>query len=123
MKTTHRILVVALALGLAGSASAASKTTLTTGNNTIAGPGAISIAAGGSERIYTHPNNTSDACVTVVNTGRVPVGVAVSGGGSPTGEVPVNGTEAVCADDVTQIDLACTAGGAECTAQWRVDSD
>lgn len=123
MRTIHRTLVVALALGLAGSASAASKSTLTTGNNTVAGPGTISIAAGGSERIYTHPSNTNDACVTVVNTGRAPVGVSVTGASAPTGEVPVNGSEAVCAEDVTQIDLTCTIGGAECDAQWRVDSD
>jgi len=123
MRTIHRTLAVALALGLAGSAGAAPKTTLTATNNTIAGPGTISIAAGGSERIYFHPNNTNDACVTVANTGRIPVGVTVTGAANPTGEVPVNGTEAVCAEDVTQIDLTCAGGGAECAAQWRVDSD
>ena len=123
MKMIHQILLVAGVLGLAGSAGAAPKTTLTVSNNTVAGPGTTAIAAGGTERIYVHPANTGDACVTVVNNGRIPVGIVVTGDASPIGEVPVNGSEAVCADDVTQIDLTCVAGGAECSAQWRVDSD
>jgi hypothetical protein len=122
MTTTPRILLVALALGLAGSASAAAKGTLTTTNNTIAGPGTTSIAAAGTERIYIHPNNNGDVCVTVVNTGKTAVDVNVTGADSPTGTVGTGATEAVCADDVTQIDLACP-GESTCTAQWRIDSD
>ena len=122
MKTTRWILVSALALGLAGSASAASKTTLTPTNNTVAGPGTTPIAASGTERIFLHPSNGSDLCVTVTNTGKVPVDVNVTGATSPTGSVSVGATEAVCADDVTQIDLVCTQPN-DCAAQWRVDSD
>jgi len=122
MKTTHRILVAALALGLAGSASAAAKGTLTAGNNTVAGPGTISILAGGTEHIFTHPANTSDLCATVVNTGKDPVSVNVTGASAPTGSVPGGGSKAVCADDVTLIDLVCP-GDKNCTAQWRVDQN
>jgi hypothetical protein len=58
----------------------------------------------------------------VVNTGRVPVDVTVTGATTPTGTVSVGGSEAVCADDVTQIDLYCPQPS-DCTAQWRVDED
>ena len=123
MKTAQWILVAALALGLAGSASAAAKTTLGTGNNTVAGPGSTSIAAGGSETIFLHPGNTSDLCTTVVNSGKVAVTVNITGGSSPSGAVSVNGSKAVCADDVTQVDLTCPAEGSDCAAQWRVDDN
>ena len=122
MKTAQWTLVAALALGLAGSASAAAKSTLTTGNNTVAGPGTTSIVAGGSQTIFLHPSNTSDLCTTVVNNGKVTVTVEVNGG-SPSGAVDVNGSKAVCADDVTQVDLTCPAEGADCAAQWRVDDN
>jgi hypothetical protein len=122
MTTTRWILVAALALGLAGSASAASKGTLTPTNNTVAGPGTTPIAASATERVFIHPSNGSDLCVTVTNTGKVPVDVSVTGASSPTGSVSVGATEAVCADDVTQVDLTC-AQASDCAAQWRVDSD
>jgi len=122
MKTIRWILVAALALGLAGSASAAAKATLTSTNNTIAGPGTVTIAAGGTERIFLHSGGASDVCVTVVNTGKLPVDISFTGASAPTGEVPAGGSEAVCADDVTQIDLSCTEEQT-CTAQWRVDDN
>ena len=121
MKTTGCILVAVLALGFAGSAGAASKSSLTVGNRTVAGPGTDSLAEGGSIRVFTHANNSSDLCVTVVNTGKNNVGVSVTGATPAVGDVPAGGSQAVCSDDVTAIDLTCPVGN--CTAQWRVDQN
>ena len=122
-KQTTWILAAALVIGAAGSAHAgATAPALTATDNTRAGPGAISIPVGGTERIFFHSGGTTDLCVTVTNTGRAPIGINVTGATSPTGEAPVGGSEAVCAEDVTQIDLFCMAQ-TNCTAQWRVDSN
>src|SRR5262245_31148233 len=121
-KTIPAILAFALSLGLAAAAGAAAKSTLAATNNTIAGPGTVSIAAGASERIFLHSGGTTDLCVTVVNSGKLPVGIAVTGATSPTGEVGANGSEAVCAEDVTQVDLVCNQEQ-NCAAQWRIDDN
>ncbi len=122
MKKTTWILASALTLGLASAANAGSSApALAATSNTIAGPGVISIGEGGSERIFLHSGGTTDLCVTVTNTGRAPIGISVTGATSPTGEAPVGGSEAVCAEDVTQIDLNCVAQS--CAAQWRVDDN
>jgi len=121
MKTTRWILVAALALGLAGSASAASKGTLTATNNTLAGPGTVAIAAGGTAHVFTQAGGNSDVCATVVNTGRASVTVNVTGEGEAAGgDVPAGGTGAVCTDDATDVNVVC-AGESDCAVQWRVD--
>jgi hypothetical protein len=116
-------LVVLLALGLAAPAFAATKSNLTVTNNTIAGPGAVSVAVGGSEQVFSHPTTGTDVCVTVVNTGKVPVGVSITGTSSASTSVPAGGSKAVCSDDTTAIDLTCGEESNACAAQWRVDEN
>ena len=121
MKGWTCALALALAWGVApAAATAAAKTTLTATNNTIAGPGAATIAVGGSERVYSHPS-ANTVCVTVVNTGKVPVGISVTGADSATTSVAVGSTKSLCSDDTTAIDLTCGEENTDCTAQWRVD--
>ena len=119
-----RSVVIALALVLlAAPAFAATKSTLSATNNTIAGPGSASVAPGGSETVFSNPG-ASTACVTVVNTGKSPVGVDISGGNAATTSVAAGGTKGVCSDDLTGVDLTCDAEEkADCTAQWRVDDN
>jgi hypothetical protein len=109
------------ALALAGPAAAATKANLAATDNTVAGPGVTSVTAGGTERIFSNPN-MSDVCVTVVNTGKLPIGVSIVGASSASSEVPVGGSTAVCSDDTTAIDLTCTQDS-KCAAQWRVDDN
>jgi len=121
MKIQSGFVALVLTLGLAAPAFAAPKANLTSTNNTIAGPGTAPFAIGGSERIFSHPTG-SDVCVTVVNTGKVSVGVSITGVSSASIDVPAGGSKAVCSDDTTAIDLTCTQETA-CAAQWRVDDN
>ena len=121
MKRTRRILVVALALGLAGAASAGSKSpTLSPGGRTLSGPGAVSVDAGGSQNVFSYSGGRG-VCVTAANTGSLTVSVNVTGDTSPTLNVVAGTTESVCADGVTAIAVACDQVKGTCSAQWRVD--
>jgi len=120
-KTGSRLLALGVAFGLAAPALAAPKTNLAATNNTIAGPGAISIGIGSSETVFSHPTG-SDVCVTVVNTGKAALTVAVTGVSSASPSVPAGGSKAVCSDDTTAIDLTC-GEESNCSAQWRVDEN
>lgn len=122
MKIRSGLVVLALTVGLAAPAFAAPKTNLTVTNNTIAGPGAVSVGIGGSETVFSHPTG-SDVCVTVANTGKVPVGIGITGASSASTSVPAGGTKAVCSDDTTAIDLTCGEESNDCAAQWRVDEN
>jgi hypothetical protein len=113
---------VGLALVLAGPAFAAAKANLTATNNTIAGPGTATVAVAGSGRIFSHPS-ASSVCVTVANTGKVPVGISITGADSATTSVAAGGTKALCSDDTTAIDLTCGEENTDCAAQWRVDDN
>lgn len=115
-------LVALLALGLAGPALAAKTASLTVTNNTIGGPGTASVAIGGTEQVFSHPTGT-DVCVTVLNTGKVPVGVSITGVSSASSSVPAGGGKTVCSDDTTAIDLSCAEESTSCAAQWRVDEN
>lgn len=123
MKIRSALVAMCLSLGLAAPAFAAPKASLTATNNTIAGPGATSLDSGGSEQVFSHPAGTSDVCVTVVNTGKAPVGVSITGDSSASTSVPVGGAKAVCSDDTTAIDLSCGEEANACSAQWRVDEN
>jgi hypothetical protein len=121
MKICFALVALALPLAFAGPAFAAKGGSLTATNNTIAGPGSTTVDAEGTERIFSHPG-ASDVCVTVVNTGKGPVDVDITGASSATVSVPTRSSKAVCSDDTTAIDLTCGAG-ASCAAQWRVDDN
>jgi hypothetical protein len=120
MQMRFGLVALPLVLGLAAPAFAATKTSLTATNNTIAGPGTSAIAIGGSEQVFSHPS-ANDVCVTVANTGKVPVGVSITGASSASTSVPAGGTKTVCSDDTTAIDLTCGEESNDCAAQWRVD--
>lgn len=124
MKTTRWILLAAFVLGLASAASAAGKAAnLTTGGRTIAGPGAVALSPGGSTTIFSVPvASPQDVCVTVANTGRLNVGVGVSGASDPSLDVAPGATLSACDDDVTLISIFCMQER-DCAAQWRVDDN
>jgi hypothetical protein len=115
------VLAIGMVLGLAAPAFAAPKTNLSATNNTIAGPGATSIAIGSAETVFSHPTG-SDVCVTVVNTGKAALTVSVTGVSSASPSVPAGSSKAVCSDDTTAIDLTC-GEESNCSAQWRVDEN
>jgi hypothetical protein len=122
MQTHFGFVALALVIGLATPAFAEPKTNLTAVQSTIAGPGTTRIAVGGTERIFTHSGGASDVCVTVANTGKVPLDVTLTSTTSPTAAVSSGATTAVCSEDVTAIDLVCLQESA-CNAQWRVDEN
>lgn len=113
------LLALALALVPTAPALAAKGGSLTATNNTVAGPGSASVAAGDSQRVFSHPG-TADVCVTVANAGKVSIEVSITGETSAATDVPAGGSLAVCSKDTSAIDLNCT-GESACAAQWRVD--
>jgi hypothetical protein len=122
MKTTRWILLAALTLGLAGSASAAGKApNLAVGGRTLAGPGAVALTPGGSVTVFAAPAaDPADVCITVANTGKLDVGVNVSGANAPSLTVAPGSTQATCDEDVTAVSIFCMQER-DCAAQWRVD--
>ena len=122
MRITTFLLATTLLLVQAAPASAAGKGgSLGAGGQTMAGPGTVSVPAGGTQEVFQHSGGgPSDACVTVVNTGRVPVSVEVAGATTPVMSVPVGATHAACVEDLVGIEFQC-AQEQPCAAQWRVD--
>lgn len=122
MRATHFLVAATLLLAQAAPAAAAGKGgSLGAGGQTMAGPGTVSVAAGGTQEVFLHSGGgASDACVTVVNTGRVPVNVEIAGATTPVMSVPVGGTHAACVEDLVGIEFQC-AQEQPCSAQWRVD--
>ncbi len=119
MKSRFALLALSLTFFLAAPAFAGKGASLTPTNNTVAGPGVTSVAAGDSERIFSHPGAT-DVCVTVANSGKVAIEVSITGVSSAATDVPAGGSLAVCSKDTTAIDLNCN-GESTCSAGWRVD--
>ena len=122
MRVTHLFVAAALLVGLAAPAFAAGKGgSLGAGGQTMAGPGTVTVGAGGTQEVFQHSGGgASDACVTVVNTGRVPVNAEVTGATTPLMSVPVGGTHAACVEDLVGVEFQCPQEQA-CAAQWRVD--
>jgi|JI10StandDraft_1071094.scaffolds.fasta_scaffold400823_3 hypothetical protein len=117
-------LAATLSLAIATPAFAAPSAGLAIGGNTIAGPGALSLAPGLSGIIYTNASGDTDACTTIVNGGRGAVRVTVTGSGSGTIDVAAAATGALCRDDVSEIELLCLGVAPNsCSVQWRVDRD
>lgn len=113
-----------LLLATASPAFARSSAGLAIGGNTIAGPGARSLAAGLSGTIYTNDAANTDACTTIVNGGRGAVRITVTGDGSGSIDVAPAATAAICRDDVSEIQLLCLGVAPNsCSVQWRVDRD
>ncbi len=124
MKLIYLALTSALSLAIASPTFAAPSAGLTIGGNTIAGPGTTSLAPDISATIYTNNAGNTDACTTVVNSGRGAVRVTMVGGGTGTIDVAAGATGAICRDDITEIDLTCLGVAPNsCRVQWRVDRD
>jgi len=122
MRTRYRLLAATLFVAFAAPAAAAGKGgSLGAGGLTIAGPGTVSVGAGGTQEVFLHSGGgASDTCVTVVNTGRVPIQAEISGATTPVMSVPVGGTHTTCVEDLAGIEFQCAQEQA-CSAQWRVD--
>ncbi len=124
MNIKHLALAATLTLAIAAPAFAAPSASMAIGGNTIAGPGATSLAPGLGATIYTNDSGNTDACTTVVNGGKGAVRLTVVGNGSGTIDVAAGATGALCRDDVSEIDLLCLGVAPNsCSAQWRVDRD
>ena len=121
MRSPYVLLVMFLALDLAGPAGAQAKGGgMTPGGRTVAGPGSIQMAAGATQRVFTDPAN-SDVCVTVaVAGGAASVTMTLTGLTTPSAVVPAGGSKSLCVADVQFVDLACGAAST-CNVQWRVD--
>ena len=93
------------------------------GGNTLAGPGAASVALNATQTVYTDASGNSDACVTVVNAGG-PIRLSMVNDAPNTVSIDLatGVSGALCRDATTQVDLVCL-GGSTCSAQWRVDRD
>jgi hypothetical protein len=122
MKVTHLFLATGLILGLSGPAAAASKPSLAPGGRTVAGPGSVALDPAAQERVFTDSTGTSDVCVTVINSGKSQLTLAITGASTPSIDVAAGGSKALCAEDVQFVDLGCT-GTTPCSAQWRVDDN
>jgi hypothetical protein len=115
-------LAVLLMLAGATPALAAKPLGLTAGGRTLAGPGSIPIAVNATVTVYTDATGSADACATVANAGSSPVRLTLVGDASPTIDVAVSGSGALCEDGLERVDLTCLGPGA-CSAQWRVDNN
>ena len=122
MKVTHLFLATGLLLGLSGPAAAASKPSLAPGGRTVAGPGTVSLDPAAQERVFSDSAGTSDVCITLVNSGKSQLTVAITGATTPSTDVAAGGSRALCAEDVQFVDLSCS-GTTPCNAQWRVDDN
>jgi hypothetical protein len=122
MKITHLLLATGLLLGLSAPAAAASKPSLVPGGRTVAGPGTVALDPAAQERVFTDSAGTSDVCVTLVNSGKSQLTLAITGASTPSTDVGTGGSRALCAEDVQFVDLTCT-GTTPCSAQWRVDDN
>ncbi|MBY0401226.1 hypothetical protein K2X89_13085, partial [Myxococcota bacterium] len=95
MTRTNRIALTALVFCTAAQVVSAQSAGLVAGGNTIAGPGATKLAAQAQQDVYTDASGNSDACVTLVNTGKGAIRVALTGEGSSNIDVAAGATAAV----------------------------
>ena len=122
MRARTGLLSAAVFFAFVTSATAAGKGgSLGAGGLTIGGPAAVSVVAGGTTEVFLNSGGGApDACVTVVNTGRVPIQAEIAGATTPLMFVPVGATHVVCVQDLAGIEFQC-AQEQPCSAQWRVD--
>jgi hypothetical protein len=121
MRIPYGLLAATALFAFAAPAAAGKGATLGAGGLTIAGPATVTVSAGGTTEVFFHSGSGApDACVTVVNTGRVPVQAEIAGATVPVMFVPVGATHAQCLQDLTGIEFQCPQEQA-CAAQWRVD--
>ena len=118
------VLFAALALTAATPAAAGHSAALTTGGTTIGGPLSLTFVADGVMSVFSDPGGNSDACTTVLNTGRASVRISVTGNGNSSVDVPAGGSGALCREQVSLVDLTCLAvAPSNCAVQWRLDRD
>ena len=123
MRVTRFLVAAALLLAPAGPVLAAAKgLNLTAGGRTIGGPGAVSLAMGGSLRLHEDPTVNRDVCITLVNTGSSQLTLALTGDTTPSMTVEAGASRSLCVANVHFVDVSCTGVNA-CSGQWRVDQD
>ena len=123
MKSNRIALAAALILAMAAPAVAGTTAALVAAGNTLAGPGAASVALNATQTVYTDDAANSDACVTVVSSGGTVRLSMVNDVPNTVSLDLASGTSgALCRDALTRVDLICI-GGTGCGAQWRVDRD
>jgi hypothetical protein len=121
MKSNRIALAAALILAMAAPAVAGTTAGLVAAGNTLAGPGAASVALNATQTVYTDAAANSDVCTTVVNAGG-PIRLSMVDDGPSTVSIDLasGASGALCRDAMTRVDLVCL-GGSGCNAQWRVD--
>ena len=121
MKSNRIALAAALILAMAAPAVAATAPALVAGGNTLAGPGAASVALNATQTVYTDASANSDTCVTVVNaSGPIRLSMVNDAPNTVSLDLASGTSGALCRDATTRVDLICI-GGNGCSAQWRVD--
>jgi hypothetical protein len=119
MKSNRIAFATALILAIAAPAVAATTAALVAAGNTLAGPGAVSIALNATQTVYSDASGNSDTCVTVINAGG-PIRLSMISGNTVSIDLATGASGALCRSSTTQVDLICL-GGNGCSAQWRVD--
>jgi hypothetical protein len=121
VRIAYGVLAAAFLMASAAPAAAAKGGSLTAGGQTSAGPGAVTVAAGGTQEVFSSSSAAAtDSCVTVANTGRVPIFAEVTGVTTNLMSVGPGDTLAACVEDLTGVEMQC-AQEQPCSAQWRVD--
>lgn len=123
MRVTQVLVAAALLLAPVAPAMAAGKAGgLIPGGRTLSGPGSLVLAIGAQARVHEDPTVNRDVCVTLVNTGRSQLTMALTGDTTPSTTLDPGVTKALCVGNVHYVDVSCT-GVSACSAQWRVDQD
>lgn len=123
MRVPHLLLAAALLLAPAAPVLAAAKgPNLVAGGRTLAGPGVVALAMGGSLRVHEDPTVNRDVCVTLANTGSSQLTLLLTGDTTPSVTVESGATRSMCVGNVHYVDVSCT-GANSCSGQWRVDQD